>query len=91
MQVLREKSFLNVLLILFLGSVVGSFLGRIIAWLLPNGSVVEQFFLISAQWGFEPTTLNAGLFSVTLGMTFQLNVAGIMGIAAAAYLLRYYL
>ncbi|MCK5737899.1 DUF4321 domain-containing protein [bacterium] len=51
----------------------------------------EQFFLISAQWGVEPTTLNAGLFSMTLGMTFELNVIGIMGIAAAAYLLRYYL
>ena len=62
-----------------------------IAWMLPDGSVVEQFFLISARWGFGPVTLDAGLFSCTLGMTFELNVAGIVGIVAAAYLLRYYL
>lgn len=91
MRVSREKSLSKIFLILFLGSVVGSLLGRLLAWMLPNGSVVERFFLISAHWGFEPTTLNAGLFSFTLGMTFELNVAGIIGIAAAVYVLRYYL
>jgi len=77
--------------VLFLGMIIGNTLGRIIALILPDDSIVEKFFLQSTNWGIEPTTLNAGLFTVTFGFSFELNVVGILGVAFAAYLLRYYL
>lgn len=71
--------------------IIGNTLGKLLAFILPDDSVVEKFFLQSANWGVEPTTLNAGLFTITIGFSFELNVVGILGIAFAAYLLRYYL
>lgn len=88
---LHRKSLGNTIFILFLGSIVGTALGRLIAWLLPDGSVVEKFFLISFKWGFEPFKVDAGLFDFTFGLHFEINVIGILGIAFAAYLLKYYL
>lgn len=88
---MRKKPIKYVILILFMGMIVGNALGKIIAFILPDDSVVEKFFIQAASWGVEPSTVNAGLFSLTFGFSFELNVVGILGIAFAAYLLRYYL
>ena len=90
-QLFRKRSIGYVILILFLGSIVGTVLGKLVALILPDGSVVEKFFLISPEWGIQPFTINAGLFKVTFGLEFELNVIGIIGIAFAGYLLKYYL
>ena len=87
----RKKSIGYVIFILFLGSIVGTTLGKLIALLLPDGTVVEKFFLVAFNWGIETFTMDAGLFKFTFGLEFQLNIIGILGIAFAAYLLRYYL
>jgi len=78
-----------VALVLFLGAVVGSALGELIAYLLPGG-VVEDFFLKSVTASFGPATLNALVFTITLGATLKLNVIGIVGILLVAYALRWY-
>lgn len=87
----RRKSWIFILVVLFLGSVLGSMLGRVLAWLLPDNSVVEKFFLLSVQWGIKTFTLEAGLFNMTFGLTFELNIIGVLGIFFAAYILKYYL
>lgn len=86
---MRRRSVGFVALVLFLGAVVGSALGEVIAYLLPEG-VVQDFFLKSVSAGFGPATLNAVVFSVTLGAMVKLNVIGILGIVLVAYLLRWY-
>ena len=88
---MRKKPIKFVILILFLGMIIGTSLGKLIAFLLPDNSVVEKFFIQSASWGLEPFTADAGLCTLTFGFSFELNVVGILGIAFAAYLLRYYL
>ncbi|MBN1350654.1 DUF4321 domain-containing protein [candidate division KSB1 bacterium] len=88
---MKKKTMKYVIFILFLGLIIGSALGKIIAWILPDGSVVEKFFVQAATWGVEPITINAGLMTLTFGFTFELNVVGILGVAIAAYLLKYYL
>ncbi|MFZ5519345.1 MAG: DUF4321 domain-containing protein [Candidatus Zhuqueibacterota bacterium] len=86
---MRKKSLALLILTLLLGAILGSAMGELIALLLPTG-VVKQFFLRSATIGFNPFTLNLGLLEFTLGFKFILNVIGIIGIAIAIYLLRWY-
>ena len=86
---MRRKSLSFILLVLILGAIIGSALGELIAFLLPEG-VVEQFFLRAALLGFEPFTANLGVFTFTLGFTLKLNIIGIIGITLAAYILRWY-
>ncbi len=86
----RKKSLGFILLVLVLGILVGSALGEIIGMILPDG-VVKQFFLSSVSGGISPaTTLNAVLFTFTIGFTIKLNVIGVLGILITAYLLRWY-
>ena len=86
---MRKRSFSFYVLILFLGAIIGTALGELVGFVLPNG-VVEQFFLRSALFGFEPFTVNLGVFTFTLGFTAKLNIIGIIGVAFAAYILRWY-
>lgn len=86
---MRKKSLGILLLFLFLGAIIGSALGELIAFLLPDG-VVKQFFIRSATIGFDPLTINLGFINFTFGFKFILNVIGVVGIAFAAYLLRWY-
>jgi hypothetical protein len=86
---MRRISLGVVVVILFIGAIIGTSLGELIAYLLPEG-VVEQFFLKSATLGFDPFTVNLGIISFTLGFKFILNVIGIVGIGLAAYMLRWY-
>lgn len=87
----RKKSPVYVVAMLILGSLIGTVLGKLIAIVIPEGSVVHQFFLVSVDWGVQPLTLNLGIATLTLGMTLELNVISVLGIAFMAYLLRYYL
>ncbi len=86
---MRKRSLGIIILFLFLGTIIGSALGELIALLLPEG-VVKQFFIRSATIGFDPVTINLGFITFTLGFKFILNVIGVVGIAFAAYLLRWY-
>jgi len=86
---MHKKSLGFVILIVFLGAMIGSALGELLSLLLPVG-VVKQFFLRSATIGFDPFTVNLGIIHFTLGFKFILNIIGIVGIAFAAYLLRWY-
>ena len=86
---MRKRSLGILILFLLLGATIGSALGKIIAFILPDG-VVKQFFMRSATIGFDPVTINLGFISFTVGFEFILNVIGVVGIAFAAYLLRWY-
>lgn len=86
---MRKRPLAILIVFLFLGAMIGSALGQLVALLLPDG-VVKQFFTRSATIGFKPFTVDLGFISFTLGFTFILNVIGIVGIAFAAYLLRWY-
>ena len=86
---MRKISLGTLLLFIFLGAIIGSALAELIGLLIPAG-VVRQFFTRSATIGFDPFTLNLGFISFTFGFKFILNVIGVVGIAFAAYLLRWY-
>lgn len=85
----QKKSVGAVLLILILGALIGTTLGEVIGLILPNG-VVRDFFLKSITPSFYPGTLDLIVFSITLGFSLKLNIVSILGIALAAYILRWY-
>lgn len=86
---LRKRSLGLIMVILFLGALIGTTLGEVIALILPEG-VVKQFFLRSISAGLKPVTLNAVMFTITFGFTLKLNLISIVGIIIAAYILRWY-
>lgn len=85
----KKKSVGAVLLILILGALIGTTFGEVIGLVLPNG-VVRDFFIKSIAPGFSPVTLDLIVFRITFGLTIRLNIISILGIALAAYILRWY-
>jgi hypothetical protein len=86
---MRKRSLAFIVFVIVLGAVIGTALGEILGLLLPDG-VVKQVFLREGMFGFDPATLNLGVFTITLGFTLKLNGIGIVGIGIAAYMLRWY-
>jgi len=86
---MRKRSPGILILFLLLGAIIGSALGQLIAFIMPDG-VVKQFFIRSATIGFDPITVNLGFINFTFGFNLILNVIGVVGIAFAAYILRWY-
>ena len=85
---MRKKSLAWIFVIVLLGAFIGTALGEVLAYILPQG-VVKEFFLRSAIFSLGPATLNLVVFTFTLGFSFKLNVIGIIGIGIAAYFLRW--
>lgn len=85
---MKKRGWVFYIVVLFLGGLIGSALGEIIAFLIPPG-VVQQFFLKSAAATIGPGTLNIVVLTITLGISIKLNIVGIIGILIAAYALRW--
>jgi len=79
----------RIIIVIFLGAIVGGVLGEVIALLIPDG-IVHEFFLRSVSFGFSPVTINLILITFTLGFTFKLNIIGVIGIFLATYIMRWY-
>ena len=74
---------------LVLGAVIGTLVGKILAFILPEG-VVKQFFLLSTTLSIGPGTVNIVLLSITVGFSMTLNVISLIGIGISYYLLRWW-
>jgi len=85
---MRKKSVAFVVLIIIMGALIGSALGEIIAYVVPDG-VVKDFFLKSVSASLGPGTLDIIILTFTLGFSIKLNIIGVFGIFIAAYLLRW--
>ena len=86
---MARKSIGQVVLIIILGAMIGSLLGQLIGLIIPEG-VVKDFFLKSADLEVGPAPLSVGFFAVTFGFKIILNIAGLLGVGIAIYILRWY-
>ena len=85
-----KKSAGAILVVLIIGGLIGSVLGEGIGWVLPEG-VVKRFFLEGVHnKGFLLEDVDLFVFRITLGLRITLNIASVLGIALAAYILRWY-
>ncbi|TFB12535.1 DUF4321 domain-containing protein [Candidatus Marinimicrobia bacterium MT.SAG.3] len=85
----NNKPVLLAIYTLTLGAIVGTLVGEILGFILPEG-VVKQFFLLSKTLSVGPGTLNIIMLQLTLGLSITLNVISLIGIAVAYYLLRWW-
>ncbi|HNZ37414.1 MAG: DUF4321 domain-containing protein [Candidatus Marinimicrobia bacterium] len=85
----RKLSILFVIGILLLGAMIGSLLGELLRSLIPDG-VVKEVFLRSIDIMLGPAVIDLIMFSITLGFTLKLNFIGIIGLAVAYYILRFW-
>jgi hypothetical protein len=85
---MRKKSAAFIIFIIVIGAMIGTALGEVIGILVPDG-VVKDFFLKSASASLGPGTLDIILLTLTLGISFKINVMGVIGILIAAYALRW--
>ncbi len=84
-----NKPILLAVYTLTLGAIVGTLIGEILGFILPEG-VVKQFFLLSKSLSVGPGALNIIILQLTLGLSITLNVISLIGIAIAYYLLRWW-
>ena len=85
----RKIRFGLLVLILFLGLIVGSAIGRVLGALLPDGAV-RTLLVEGLDYAFGPHTLNFVVFTVTLGFSLDVNIIGVLGVILLAQLLRWY-
>ena len=86
-----------IVLVLFIGSFIGTLFGDLIAFALHEG-VVKQFFLMGVHLdltglaGIESgvIVLNLIVLTLTFGLIINLNFIGLVGISTAYYFLRYF-
>ena len=89
MQSNNKHNFLFIMLIIFSGAALGTALSSFVGLTMPEG-VVRDFFLNSKPIGWDPSTLNLQIITLTLGFTVDISVASIIGMALAWYFLRYF-
>lgn len=94
---MTKRSLGLIVLVLFVGTLLGSVLGELLGWILPAG-VVKEFFLTSVSFDLAGLvgqesgviTLNLVALSIQFGFKFTLNFTSIVGLATAYYFLRYF-
>ena len=89
---MNKKSIYFILLIIFLGCILGTALSMFIGFILPDG-VVKDFFLLSKTFGFgasEKGWLELGPLRLRLGFFFDISVLSIIGVFVSWYILRYF-
>jgi len=85
----RKIRFGLLVLILFLGLLAGSAVGKMLGVIMPPGAV-RSFFIEGLDYAFGPHTLNFIVFTITLGFSLDVNVVGVLGVIVLAQLLRWY-
>jgi len=89
---MNKKSIYFILVIFFLGCILGTALSMFIGFILPDG-VVKDFFLLSKTFGFgasEKGWLELGPLRLRLGFFFDISVLSMLGIFVSWYILRYF-
>jgi hypothetical protein len=86
---MATKSIGRIILIIVLGCMIGTLFGKLIGLVLPGG-VVKDFFLKEANFEIGPSLFDVGLLALTLGFKLTLNIVGLLGVAVAIYMLRWY-
>ena len=88
---LKRRSAAFVILVLVIGALVGSAVGELIVWILPDG-VVRQFFTAAVTPGIDPPlTMNLLVCTVTLGFTLKLNIIAVLGMVLMAYVMKWFM
>ena len=91
---MKSRSIKIILITLFAGAILGTLIGDMLAFILPDGSAVKQFFLISYNFSFGSINnshlIDLGIIILDFGFILKFNVCSIIGFGIAYYLLKYF-
>ena len=91
---MKNRSIKLIIFGLCSGAVIGTLVGNMLSFLLPDGSAVKQFFLISYDFNFgsikSDYLIDFGIIVIDFGFIFKFNVCSIIGFGIAYYLLKYF-
>ena len=79
--------WLEAVVVVVAGALLGSFLGKFISILFPEGRV-RELFASDITAGLHPATLDLRVVDITFGCLFHFNLLSILGIVIAAFLYR---
>ena len=75
---MNRRSIKLIIFGLCTGALIGTFVGNILAFLLPDGSAVKQFFLISYDFTFGSMNsdylIDLGVIVIDFGFILKFNV-----------------
>tara|TARA_Y100000590_G_scaffold337305_1_gene384222 strand:- start:537 stop:818 length:282 start_codon:yes stop_codon:yes gene_type:complete len=92
MKANQSKSASFILLILFMGIILGTIINQLLLGILPDG-VVKDFFLTSQSigWGLQANNwVDLYIMRFKTGFYVDISVVSILGMAIAWYFLRYF-
>ena len=91
---MKNRSIKLIFFGLSAGAMIGTLIGNMLAFILPDGSAVKQFFLISYDLTFGsidgPHLIDLGVIILDFGFILKFNVCSIIGFGIAYYLLKYF-
>ena len=91
---MKNRSIKLIIFGLCAGALIGTLVGNVLSFLLPDGSAVKQFFLISYDFTFgsihSDNLIDLGIVVVDFGFILKFNVCSIIGFGIAYYLLKYF-
>jgi len=77
------KNIVWFVVVVIVGALLGSFLGKSLAMALPDSSIT-RLFATDISAGLAPANLNLRIVEFTFGCMFRLNVMSVIGIVLAA-------
>ncbi|MBI3554360.1 MAG: DUF4321 domain-containing protein [Elusimicrobia bacterium] len=81
------KSWFEAAAVLVAGAVLGSFLGKFIATVSPQGKV-HDLLANDITAGLQPAHLDLRVVDLTFGCLFHFNLLSIVGVLIAAFLYK---
>jgi len=91
---MKNRSIKLIFFGLSAGALLGTLIGNMLTFILPDGSAVKQFFLISYDFTFgsidSPHLIDLGVIILDFGFILKFNVCSIIGFGIAYYLLKYF-
>ena len=89
---MQKKNLFFILVVLFMGCILGTALSMFISLIFPDG-VVKDFFILSQSFGFGQSANNwliLGPIRFKIGLFFDVSILSILGIFISWYILRYF-
>lgn len=83
-----SKNILFFVLVIIVGALLGSFLGKFVEQVFPHSSMMRDLFSTEINAGLSPTTLDLRVIELTFGCLVKLNITAVLGMIVAGYLFR---
>ena len=83
-----SNNILFFVLVIIVGALIGSFLGKFVEQVFPHASMMRDLFATEINAGLSPTTLDLRVLELTFGCLVKLNITAVLGMIVAGYLFR---